>query len=119
MNFASAVAAGGQLYGLGPRKNVQCVEIATGKRLWSQDGIFQTPGDRAYGGFLVIGANILCLTDTGSLFLFAANPEKYEQLGELQVCGANWCNPAYADGRLYLRDGNKGPGEMICLKLVD
>jgi outer membrane protein assembly factor BamB len=117
INTASPVSVGGYLYGLGPRKNLICVEIATGKQVWSQDGYFQTSADKAYGGFLVIGENILCLTDTGSLVMFAANPKEFKEIGQAQVCGVNWCNPAYADGRLYLRDGNKGAGELMCLDL--
>jgi hypothetical protein len=65
----------------------------------------------------VIGENVLCLTDTGSLVMFAARPDKFEEVGQAQVCGANWCNPAYADGVVYLRDGNKGPGELMSLDL--
>jgi outer membrane protein assembly factor BamB len=117
INTASPVSAGDYLYGLGPRKNLICVEISTGKQMWSQDGYWQTSADKAYGGFLMIGRNVLALTDTGSLVMFAANPKEFQEIGQSQVCGANWCNPAYADGRLYLRDGNKGTGEWICLDL--
>lgn len=119
INTASPVAVGKHLYGLGPRKNLICVEIATGKQLWSREGYWQTSADKAYGGFMVIGKNILCLTDTGSLLMFAANPNELKEVGQAQVCGANWCNPAYADGRLYLRDGNKGPGELMCVDLSE
>ncbi len=120
MNFASPVAVGKLLYGLGPRKNLICVEIATGREVWSQDGLFVTSADKAYGGFLVLGENILCLTDSGLLFLFRASPEKFTELGQTQVCGVNWCNPAYADGRLYLRDGLKAAGgDLISLQLVE
>ena len=117
INTASPVSVGGYLYGLGPRKNLICVEIATGKQMWSKEGYIQSSADKAYGGFLVIGKNILCLTDTGSMVMFAADPREFKEIGQAQVCGANWCNPAYADGRLYLRDGNKGPGELMCLDL--
>ncbi|MGZ8899598.1 MAG: PQQ-binding-like beta-propeller repeat protein [Limisphaerales bacterium] len=117
INTASPVVVGKHLYGLGPRKNLICVEVATGKQMWSKDGYFQTSADKAYGGFMVIGENILCLTDTGSLVMFAANPEEFKEIGQAQVAGANWCNPAYADGRLYLRDGNKGLGELLCIDL--
>jgi hypothetical protein len=86
--------------------------------MWSKDGYFQTSADKAYGGFIVIGENILCLTDTGMLVMFAANPMQFREIGTVQVCGANWCNPAYVDGKLYLRDGNKGAGEVICLDLT-
>ena len=120
MNFASGVAAGKHLYGLGPRKNLVCIDILTGQPAWSREGYFQTSADKSYAGFIVVGQNILCLTDGGLLVLFKATPEKFEELGQTQVCGANWCNPAYADGRLYLRDGNKGAGtgEWLCLDLT-
>ncbi len=36
----------------------------------------------------------------------------------LQVCGLNWCNPAYADGKLFVRDGIKITGELLCLDLM-
>ena len=117
INTASPVSVGGYLYGIGPRKNLICVEIATGKQMWSKDGYIQSSADKAYGGFMVVGENILCLTDTGSLVMFAASPQEFKEIGQAQVCGVNWCNPAYADGRLYLRDGNKGPGELMCLDL--
>jgi len=118
INTASPVSVGQYLYGLGPRKNLICVDIETGKQMWSKDGYFQTSADKAYGGFIVIGENILCLTDTGMLVMFAANPMQFREIGTVQVCGANWCNPAYVDGKLYLRDGNKGAGEVICLDLT-
>jgi outer membrane protein assembly factor BamB len=118
MNFASPVAVGKHLYGLGPRKNLVCVEIPSGKQMWSKEGVIQTSADKAYAGFVVVGENVLCLTDQGTLVLFKASPEKYEELGQVQVGGANWCNPAYADGRLYFRDNNKGPGELKCVDLA-
>jgi outer membrane protein assembly factor BamB len=117
INTASPVSVGKYLYGIGPRKNLICVEIATGKQMWSQDGYIQSSADKAYAGFLVVGENILCLTDTGSVVMFAANPNEFKEIGQTQVCGANWCNPAYADGRLYLRDGNKGAGDLMCIDL--
>ena len=119
INTASPVAVGKYLYGLGPRKNLVCVEIPTGKQMWSKDGYWQTSADKAYGGFLVIGENVLALTDTGTLVMFAADHKEFREVGQAQVCGANWCNPAYADGRLYLRDGNKGAGELMVLELAE
>lgn len=117
MNFASPVAEGNYLYGLGPRKNLVCVEISSGKEMWSQDGYFNTSADRAYGGFLMIGSQILCLTDSGMLVLFDANPKEFVEHGTAQICGVNWCNPAYADGQLFLRDGNKKEGNLMCVEL--
>ena len=39
-------------------------------------------------------------------------------ISRVQVCGLNWCNPAYVDGRLYLRDGIKTTGVLWCLDLI-
>lgn len=118
INFASPVAVGQHLYGLGPTKNVQCVELANGEVKWSKDGWWTTSADKAYGAFLVLGPNILALTDSGTLILFAADPKECRELGRAQVCGANWCNPAYVDGRLFLRDGNRQSGDWMCLALL-
>ena len=46
--------------------------------------------------------------------LLAANPDEYTELGRLQVCGNTWSHPAYADGKLYVRDGRS----LQCLDLT-
>jgi outer membrane protein assembly factor BamB len=118
MNFSSPVRVGQHLYGLGPRKNLICVEIATGEERWSKEGYFQTSADKAYAGFVVIGSNILALTDGGLLVMFEARADDFKETGSAQACGLNWCNPAYADGKVFARDGIKGAGEAMCLDLT-
>lgn len=118
INFASPVAVGRHLYGLGPAKNAICVEVETGDVKWSKDGWWTTSADKAHGAFLALGSNILTLTDSGTLILFAADAKECRELGRAQVCGANWCNPAYVDGILFLRDGlRQQSGDWICLQL--
>ncbi len=114
INFSSPVVVGDHLYGLGPAKNLVCIEAATGKVAWDQPGLTHTNGGQAEAAFLVMGKNILTLTDGGELVLFAADPAGYRELGRTQACGVTWCNPAYADGRLYLRDAK----ELVCLELL-
>ena len=70
--------------------------------------------DEAHAALLAMGKKLLLLTDTGELVLFAANPKEFKELGRAQVCGANWCNPAYADGKLFLRDTR----ELVCVELL-
>jgi len=118
MNFASPVAVGKYLYGLGPRGNVICVDLESGKLLWSREGIISTPADKAHAAFLVMRNKILILTDSGQLVLMAADPHEFRESGRAQVCAMNWCNPAYADGRLYVRDGIRGDGELVCVALL-
>ena len=118
MNFSSPVAVGMHLYGLGPARNLICVEVATGKITWSKEGYFTTAANVAHASFLVLGKNILVCTDGGQLALIAADPAECRELGRAQVCGLNWCNPAYADGRLYVRDGIKATGNLFCVDLL-
>lgn len=114
LNFASPVAVGDCLYGLGMTKNVFCLEAKTGKVMWSKTGLISTSAEKAHAGFVVVGKNILMLTDTGEVILFAADPKEFRELGRAQVCGANWCNPAYADGKLFVRDAR----ELVCVELL-
>ncbi len=113
INFSSPVVVGDHLYGLGPAKNLVCIDLATGALAWEQPGFTRTEGSRAEAAFLVYGKNILSLTDVGELVLFAADPQSYKELGRTQACGITWCNPAYSDSRLYLRDAR----ELTCLEL--
>lgn len=117
MNFASPVAVGDHLYGVGPSKNLVCVELATGRIAWSRDGFFATPADKAHAGFVVIGSNVLALTDSGELVVFAADPSGYQERGRAQVAGSNWTNPAFADGIVYLRDGFKQNGQWKAVRV--
>lgn len=118
MNFSSPIAVGQHLYGLGPAKNLVCVEIATGRIAWSKEGYFNTAPGSAHAAFLGVGKYILVCTDAGQLVLIAADPTACREFGRTQVCGFNWCNPAYADGRLYVRDGLKATGNLFCVELL-
>lgn len=107
INFASPVVADGYLYGVGPAKNLVCVDMNTGRLAWAQTGQINSSADKAHAAFLVVGKNILTLTDGGELVLFEASSSQYRELARAQVCGFNWCNPALSNGRLYVRDGKE------------
>ncbi len=114
INFSSPVRVGGHLFGLGPAKDLFCVDLATGAIRWKQTGLPMGAPDKAWVSLLVVGDRILALSDAGVLLLFAAKADGYEELGRQQVCGTNWCHPAYADGRLFLRDAK----QWIALELA-
>jgi len=118
MNFSSPVAVGTRLYGLGPNRQIVCAEVETGRIAWSQGGYIAAAAGSAHAAFLVLGGNVLVFTDGGELALLAAEPAACRELGRATVCGPNWCNPAYAAGRLYFRDGLKTTGNLYCLELV-
>jgi outer membrane protein assembly factor BamB len=114
MNFSSPVLVGDHLYGMGPTRNLICVSGKSGELAWEQPTITPTSADRAEATFLLLGKNILILTDAGELILFAASPARYEEVSRVQVCGNNWCNPAYTEGKLFLRDAR----ELLSLELI-
>lgn len=113
VNFSSPTAVAGHLYGLGPDRNLFCVEAKSGTLKWSKDRFALQPAEKSHLALVAVGEHLLALTETGELVLVAADPSHYRELGRTQACGANWCNPAYADGRLYLRDQK----ELLCLQL--
>jgi outer membrane protein assembly factor BamB len=114
INFMCPVAVGQHLYGVGPRKNLICVNVITGEQASSKDGYFAGSANNAHAGIIAIGDKLLMLTDGGELVLFAADPTQFRELARAPVCGKTWCNPAYANGRLYLRDER----ELYCVEVV-
>ncbi|MCC6231685.1 MAG: PQQ-binding-like beta-propeller repeat protein [Verrucomicrobiales bacterium] len=119
INYASPVAVGGFLYGVGPAKDLICVELATGRIAWRQADAFHTAAGKAYAGMLSDGVRVLMLTDGGELRLFDADPAAYRETGRAQVCGANWCQPAWSEGILSMRDGlTKQGGRWKAVRLA-
>jgi len=108
LNLSTPVAVGGHLYGLGAAKDYVSINTRDGSVDWSQPGF----GDVA--ATLASGSRLLVLTDLGELLLLAANPERYEELGRVQVTGKTYVHPAYADGVLYVRD----PRELQAIRLT-
>ncbi len=114
INFSSPVAVGQHLYGLGPAKNLMCIDPKSGKPTWSQPGYTVADPGKAHASLLVMGDKLLLLTDGGQLILVAADPKEHREISRAQVCGKTWCNPAYADGKLYLRDAK----DLLCVSLL-
>ena len=112
INLSTPVLAGQYLYSQSVSPNYICADAFTGEVKWSQPGFV---GDKqAYCSTIAVGTNLLVLTYDGQLLLLAGNPEKYTELGRLQVCGKTWSFPAFADGKLFVRDGR----ELLCLDLA-
>jgi outer membrane protein assembly factor BamB len=105
INLATLVLVDGHFYSQGPAKDYICLDAATGKLKWSQAGFGQ--GRKDYASTIVLGKKLLVLAEDGQLLLLEPNPEKYTELGRLQVCGNTWSFPAYSDGKVYVRDSRQ------------
>jgi outer membrane protein assembly factor BamB len=116
-NFSNGFELEGTYYGLGPNQTLVAVDLTSGALRWKHDAWIATSADKAHAAFIYDGARSLALLDDGQLVLWEPRPTGYRETGRVQVCGVNWCQPALADGRLYVRDGLKGTGQLMCLEL--
>jgi outer membrane protein assembly factor BamB len=106
-HWSTPVVKDGYLYGLyghAPHKTgpLKCIEVATGKEMWSQAGF-------GPGGLILAGDRLIVLGDQGQLVLVEANTAAYNELSRMQaVTGKCWSTPALSNGRLYVRSVKEG-----------
>ena len=112
-NISSPVLIGDHLYQL-VSETVMCVHASTGKQTWSKKGLINTGDRRAFAAFIGMGEKLMMLTDMGELILFEADPTAYTEISRTQVCGKNWCHPAFSNGTLVVRDFKK----LFCVDLT-
>jgi outer membrane protein assembly factor BamB len=108
INLSTPVLVEGYLYSQGPSRNFICADARTGDLKWEAPGF-----GKENSSTISVGNNLIVLTDAGELVLVLATPAAYKELGRQQVCGKNWNFPAFADGKLYVRDAR----ELLCLDL--
>ncbi len=108
----------GYVYGSSGRDSssaqLRCIELATGKVMWSARGLSRA-------SLLMADGHFICLGEYGELVLLRVNPQRYEEVSRFEL-GAHarprgplvhpcWAAPALSHGLLYLR----GKGRLICL----
>jgi outer membrane protein assembly factor BamB len=96
----------GFLYGYSGQSNqnkgqFKCVELATGKEMWSTNEI-------GWGTTVYVDEHLLCMDIKGNLFLVKPDPNKFNKVTEFrnalgEVSHPAWTIPVIANGRLYLR----------------
>jgi len=112
INISTPVLLGHFLYSQGPGKNLVCVDALTGKVMWSEEGF----GEK-YSSVIAVGTVLLVVTDRGELVMVAADSSKYKELGRAQICGKTWNHPAYAEGKLYVREGLTSGWKLSCVEM--
>jgi outer membrane protein assembly factor BamB len=100
--LGTPVIVDGKLYtlGAGQRTELMALDFETGNELWKQ------PGFSDYAALTAVNDKLLALNSTGELFLVKLGSPKYEELGRAQICAKTWASPAYADGKIYVKDEN-------------
>jgi outer membrane protein assembly factor BamB len=106
----------GYLYGCSGRHMWQaefrCVELATGKVMWSEKKLTRTNATYCDGHLIVMG-------ERGELFLLKATPEKfdlvttYEGTGKIDFQEPCWAAPIVANGKMFVR----GKKKVACFDL--
>ena len=111
-HWTTPVCKDGYLYGIYGFKEygkapLKCIEIATGKEVWSEPG-FGSGG----ATILVGGSHVLVQGDRGPLVLVEATPKGYKEAARCQPLGGKcWTMPVVSNGRIYARNTKEG----ICL----
>jgi hypothetical protein len=116
-DVASSVLLDGFVYGFDLREaqtsrhrrsrgQFTCMEFLSGKLRWTTDRVGQATVLAAEG-------KLYLLNDQGELILARANPDRYQELGRVDVFPGQrcWTAPSLDRGRLYLRS----PSRAVCL----
>jgi outer membrane protein assembly factor BamB len=88
---------------------VACVDAKSGEQRWKR-------GRYGFGQMLLFPESnqLLVLSEAGELVLVAAEPAAHRELAKFPViAGKTWNHPAWADGKLYVRNG----AEIACVEL--
>jgi outer membrane protein assembly factor BamB len=124
-HWMTPICHDGYLYGSSGRHTgnaeLRCIELATGKVMWSEPGLTRC-------SLLMVDGHFVCLGEDGVLRLLRVNPKKYDEVSKLVLRDPNetapdapsllrypcWAAPVLAHGLLYLR----GEGRLVCLELI-
>ena len=111
----------GYIYGCSgrntPEADLRCVELATGKVMWSEPRLTRT-------SLLMVDGHFVCLAEDGILRLLKVNPQKYDLISEMDVIDPQtkqllldypcWAAPVVSNGLMYVR----GEDRLVCLEVI-
>jgi outer membrane protein assembly factor BamB len=111
----------GYVYGSSGRHTefaeLRCVELATGKVMWSEPKLTRS-------SLLMVDGHFVCLSEDGILRLLKVNPNKYEQVSEVDLLDPDakqplldypcWAAPVLSHGLMYVR----GEDRLVCVELI-
>lgn len=101
-HYSTSVLKDGYLYGFDGRQefgqSLRCVELATGKVMWTVDGF-------GAGSLLIAGETLVIMRESGELALAPASPKSFRFAARaLLLKGVVRAFPALANGRYFVRN---------------
>ena len=110
--FNSSLLIDGHVYGIDgdttSETSLKCLELATGKIKWQQQGT-------GSGSLTAADGKLIILTESGELMVARANSDAFKPLARASVLkGTCWTVPILANGQLYCRSS---AGTVVCLDL--
>lgn len=120
-HWMTPIVHDGYLYGSSGRHDsnaeLRCIELATGKIMWSEPRLTRS-------SLLMVDGHFICLGEDGALRLLKVNPKQFEEVSfwEPTEPGTNklllkypcWAAPVLSHGLLYVR----GDDRVLCLELI-
>jgi outer membrane protein assembly factor BamB len=120
-HWMTPIVVDGYVYGSSgrhtPEAELRCVELATGKVMWSARGLTRS-------SLLLVDGHFICLGEDGGVRLLRVNPKKYDEVSSvvLKEPGKDepllkdpcWAAPILSHGLLYVR----GKDRLVCLELI-
>jgi outer membrane protein assembly factor BamB len=119
-HWMTPILLDGYLYGCSGRHSgnaeLRCVELATGKVMWSKPGLTRS-------SLLYADGHLICLTEYGQVLVLKATLEKFESVGvwvpqdeagEHLLEYPAWGAPILSHGLLYIR----GKDRLLCVELI-
>lgn len=101
-HYSTSVIRGEHLFGFHGRQeygqSLRCVELETGRVLWSRDGF-------KAGTLSLAGDRLVVLKENGELLLVGASPRAFRLIAKARILAPTVrAYPALADGRLFARN---------------
>ena len=126
-HWMTPIHVDGNVYGSSGRHTeeaeLRCIELASGKLLWSKP-------DLTRSSLLLVDGFFVCLSESGALRLLRVNPAKYDEVAKLEYVWEKkggdllrvgtllrppcWAAPILSHGLLYVR----GDDRLLCLELI-
>ncbi len=118
-HWMTPIHVDGYVYGSSGRHEneaeLRCVELATGKVMWSQPGMKRS-------SLLLADGHFVCHGEDGDLYLLKVNPKKYDEVSRVTLKDVDgpllkepcWAAPILTRGLLFVRGDNR----VVCLEAI-